>query len=523
MRLRGAACGVAGLLVALAATAAPTPDERRIERVAPRHALCIGQDAYRGFPALRNAGRDARALAATLEGLGFAVEAATDLDGVGLENALRRFVARLTPGDVAFFFYAGHGLQIEGENYLLPVDFDARTEVEARHKGYKADLLREAMEASGARVNIIVLDSCRDNPFKATRSGARGLARMEAGRGTLVVLATGPGQTASDSPGAANGLFTTHLLRELSVPGRRVQEVFERTREAVDEASGHRQRPWVHSDVIGDVYLVPPPAATEAALAPRPAAATDATLELAFWNSVATSQDPRDFEEYLRRHPQGTFAGLARNRLERLRTPPATPAPATPAPQPSAVRALGGSRVTNLAALHRAAVCLGWLEQAPQLGLFEGGYVGYAQCFVGSAGAGLDPLPPELRTPPTVHEAESTYERFLAYAEGAARRGDARSRIAPDVVRAGWHAGRAHIHVQYARCHTCVQEHLRAAGEALLRAGTAAASPRLAERGRVLADAARDLGPGPRGGAQPYGPEWGLLYDNIEHIADTLP
>lgn len=329
-------CLALALLAALPARA----QDRRIERSSGakvRQALVVGNDRYPAMP-LRNGLNDARAVAAALSELGFSVETKLDVDGVGLERAARAFVGRLAAAEVGFFFYAGHGLQIDGENYLVPVDFDAQDEIEAKHRAYKVDELREQMERSGSRVNVIVLDACRDNPFRFTRSGTRGLGAMQPGRGTLIALATGPGQTASDNAAAANGLFTGHLLAALRQPVS-LEQVFRQAKEAVSEASGQKQRPWVLSDLTGEVFLrapeaaaaVTPPGAPPAAAAGPSEAALEA--ETALWRSAEGTNSKEAYEAYLERYPEGTFAAMARVRLKALASPPAgatTTRPARP-------------------------------------------------------------------------------------------------------------------------------------------------------------------------------------------------
>jgi uncharacterized caspase-like protein len=213
-----------------------------------RLAYVVGNDAYAGAP-LRNAVADARTMAATLREVGFEVLEATNVDLVALERGVDQFVARLQPGDVALFFYAGHGVQIEGENYLSPVDFRGGDEVDLKYRGYSATRVHEKL--AKARVRVIVLDACRDNPFRTTRSGRGGLAELSA-RGSLIAFATGPGSTASDNPNAANGLFTSRLAEALKEPGLTATEVFRRVRAEVNEASGGRQFPWVSDGLIGD-------------------------------------------------------------------------------------------------------------------------------------------------------------------------------------------------------------------------------------------------------------------------------
>jgi formylglycine-generating enzyme required for sulfatase activity len=172
-------------------------------------------------------------------------------------RAIEQFVGKLGTGDVALFFYAGHGVQSEGENYLLPVDFDGQDEIDVRNDTFSAGKIQERMEKSGAQLNILILDACRNNPFRgSSRAGTRGLAAMSAGRGTFIAFATAPGRTASDGSGR-NGLFTEHLLSALSVPGLMLEELFGVVRERVDATSKGAQTPWSLSSVVGRYSFVP--------------------------------------------------------------------------------------------------------------------------------------------------------------------------------------------------------------------------------------------------------------------------
>lgn len=234
-----------------------------------RVALVIGNDAYRVQP-LANAVNDAVAVSAALKRIGFEVDGpASNLDGESLERRVQSFVSRVNPGDVAVFFYAGHGIQVGGANYLVPTDFDAEDEIQAKRRAYPVDDLRERLEESGAALKLIVLDACRNNPFRYARArgGTGGLAPMQPGRGTLLAMATAPGQTASDNPGSKNGLFTENLLKVIEQPGLKVRDVFERVQVLVDQASGRKQLPWVEGIVLGDYYLVPPGAAAASSTA----------------------------------------------------------------------------------------------------------------------------------------------------------------------------------------------------------------------------------------------------------------
>ncbi|MCX6611937.1 MAG: caspase family protein [Acidobacteria bacterium] len=235
-----------------------------------RLALVVGNAAYPKSP-LRNPLNDAKAVAGALGDLGFQTETALDLPLRALEATVNRFVARVRAGDTVVFYYAGHGIQLEGENYLVPTDFDAKDEADAKYVSYSASRVQERIEKAGARVIVVILDACRNNPFQATRSAGGGLAAMGSGKGTLIAFATGPGKTADDNPRGANGLFTTHLISTLREPGLSLDQVFSRVREKVYRESDGRQVPWTVSSVIGDVFLrggTPAPAPVAAVVNP---------------------------------------------------------------------------------------------------------------------------------------------------------------------------------------------------------------------------------------------------------------
>ena len=270
-----------------------------------RQALVIGNDAYSHLPRLANAVRDARAMRGVLEELGFEVDLVENAEAAGLHRAVAAFAERLRARDVGLFYYSGHGFQIEGENFLVPVDFDAADEIDARYDSYPANHALESLERSGARLNILILDACRDNPFVQHRSGLQGLATMNAGRGTLIAFATGPGKTASDGRPGAGGLFTSFLIDKLRAPGLSLDQVFNQVALAVDTASGGRQTPWVIKSLMGDFYFRAPAAGN----------GHGGIVERAFWNSVKDSDDAEGLEAYVAAYPQGRFVDLARIRL----------------------------------------------------------------------------------------------------------------------------------------------------------------------------------------------------------------
>ena len=288
-----------------------------------RTALVIGNDAYPRTP-LKNAVGDARAVAAALKQYDFEVDLALDVSFKELNKRVDRFIAQIKPGNVALVYYAGHGIQIESENYLVPTDFDAQDEADAKYEGYLASRLADRLSGSGARLSILVLDACRDNPFRTSRSGARGLAAMQTGKGNLIAFATGPNQTADDNPRGANGLFTTYMLEAMQRPGLTVEQVFSWARKKVYEASQGRQTPWLVSSVIGDFYFREPEA---------PAPRDDDT---AMWVAVSESDTAAGFEEYLKKFPAGRYARLATLYLKALKPAEVSPPPAMRPPTISA-------------------------------------------------------------------------------------------------------------------------------------------------------------------------------------------
>ena len=190
-----------------------------------RIALVIGNGAYKDAP-LRNPVNDARAIARTLQGLGFQVIQKENASLKEMQEAIRVFGDRLRGGGVGLFYYAGHGMQVRGRNYLIPVNTDIQREDEVTYNGVDANLVLEKMDTAKNRVNLVILDACRNNPFaRSFRSATRGLVPMEAPVGTLVAFATAPGSVAADGDGA-NGLYTQHLLNAMNQPGLRIEDVF---------------------------------------------------------------------------------------------------------------------------------------------------------------------------------------------------------------------------------------------------------------------------------------------------------
>jgi uncharacterized caspase-like protein len=237
-----------------------------------RTALVIGNSAYQKSP-LVNPVNDAQAMAATLGSLGFTVTKIENASKGQMANAIRQFGDTIKLGGVGLFYFAGHGVQVNGENFLIPVDDDIQDKGQVATKGLEAKLVLQAMSNAKNRLNVVILDACRNNPFaqsasralvptgntdgRARSDSAGGLAPMEALVGTLIAFATAPESVAADGSGK-NGVYTENLLRNITEPGLRIEDVFKRTRFGVRQETGGRQVPWENTSLEGDFYFVAP-------------------------------------------------------------------------------------------------------------------------------------------------------------------------------------------------------------------------------------------------------------------------
>lgn len=251
--------GIAGLVLC-ASVAAAQDQPRGVGVTTPsterKLALVIGNNAYLETP-LQNAVSDARAIAQALRESGFEVDLVLDATLKDFDRAVDRFASRIHDGDVAMFYYSGHGIQLANENYLVPVDFKAQVEADAKYEAVPAARVVDRLSEAGGRLNIVVLDACRNNPFRSSRSGTKGLAPMESGRGSLIAYATAPNRTADDNPLGSNGLFTSYVLEAMKQPGLGIEQVFSQARQSVYQASNGQQVPWLVSSVIGNFYFRP--------------------------------------------------------------------------------------------------------------------------------------------------------------------------------------------------------------------------------------------------------------------------
>ena len=318
-------------LICMAFAANPAKAERRV-------AFVVGNGAYKNVAQLPNPAVDAKAMAGVLRNVGFDVVEGTNLTRDKMTERLLEFGKKAQGADVAVFFYAGHGIAISGTNYLLPVDADIKSEMDVKlGAAINIDLTLD-QTMSDAKVKLVFLDACRDNPFaakiksnSATRSVSvqTGLAEMKSGEGTLIAFATGPGQTALDGQEGTNSPFTRALLANLTQPGLEIQQAMTKVRAQVNEETSKGQLPWGHTNLIGSVYLngAPAPAAPGAVASAAPvavAAAPGSDVELEFWRSIKDSNKPEELNAYLTSYPNGQFKTLALSRIASLENGPST-------------------------------------------------------------------------------------------------------------------------------------------------------------------------------------------------------
>ena len=259
------------LVVALACLAAMTAEAPAF--AGKRVALVIGNSAYRSVPQLSNPANDARLIARTLRGLGFALvggDAQVDLDKPHFDAALQSFSDQLLGAEVSLFYYAGHGLQVGGKNFLVPIEAHPTKEADAFLQMIDTSIVLSQMEGSGARLNIVLLDACRNNPFagRGSRDSAGGLAQMQAPEGTLISYATQPGAVAQDGADG-DSPYTKALAATIARPGLGLFDAFNEVGLAVKRATGGAQQPWVSSSPIDGVFYFagPAPGATASASA----------------------------------------------------------------------------------------------------------------------------------------------------------------------------------------------------------------------------------------------------------------
>jgi caspase domain-containing protein len=291
-----------------------SPSERRI-------ALVIGNGTYTNAPTLKNPPNDARDMATTLKALGFEVTSGINVNQREMKSLIRDFGQKLKSGGSGLFYYAGHGVQSKGQNYLIPIEADIQSEVEVEDAGVDVNLVLGYMDDAQNGLNIVILDACRDNPFaRSFRSASGGLAQVDAPTGTLIAYATAPGRVASDGTGR-NGLYTSELLKQMRAPGVPVTEMFMRVRAEVIKQTSNKQVPWEASSLVGTFYFTVPPkgnSSTQTSAAMNETKIDPVAVEREYWETIRNSKDAQDFEGYLQTYPNGAYATIARTKINQI-------------------------------------------------------------------------------------------------------------------------------------------------------------------------------------------------------------
>lgn len=290
-----------------------------------RIALIIGNSNYQHAGQLANPANDAAAIATLLRSSGFAnVEVRRDLGMTEMRRALGDFSEAARNADMALFFYAGHGIEVDGTNYLLPVDARLIRDFDVEDEAISLDRVLRAIEPA-KRLRFVMLDACRDNPFvrtmrRASRSVGRGLARVEPASDTLVAFATEAGTIAADGDQATSP-FTGALLRHLATPGLDLRIAFGRVRDEVMGLTGNRQRPFIYGSLGGSTVAIvdaPPPSAPIAVPVPQAVAPDQCAAAEAHWRSAEAIGSRAAYEDHILRFGGCVFAGLANARISAI-------------------------------------------------------------------------------------------------------------------------------------------------------------------------------------------------------------
>lgn len=224
--------------------------------IGKRVALVVGNANYKVRP-LKNPRNDADDISRSLRASGFEVIDLRDASLQQMRNGVRQFGDRLINNDVGLVYYSGHGVEVKGRNYFIPVNADIMREDEIADQGLDVSLILEKMNTAGKGVNILIVDACRDDPFgRSFRSSSRGLAQMDAPRGTIIAYATSPGKVASDGdPRERNSPYTKNLVKAMQQPNKPIEQVFKEVRRAVQEETKNQKTPWENTSLSGDFYF----------------------------------------------------------------------------------------------------------------------------------------------------------------------------------------------------------------------------------------------------------------------------
>lgn len=280
---------------------------------AKRVALLVGNADYqRSELSLRNPTNDVSSLGVALQRLGFSVREVRNASRVNMEDALALFQADAEGAEMAIFYYAGHGVQLSGDNHLIGVEFGGADLDALQRTSLRMSRVRRALETARPEIGILILDACRDNPFSESGLVEQGLVRTRGGAGLLVAYATDPGNVAFDGAGA-NSVFTGALLEHIDTPALDVRLMFGRVRQQVVLETRGEQLPWVEEAVLGEHYL-----STAAQSSPSD---ENSESDLALWRRAASRSDAAAYREYLAASPNGDFVDAAQSRIRLLEAP----------------------------------------------------------------------------------------------------------------------------------------------------------------------------------------------------------
>ena len=295
-----------------------------------RVALLIGNSAYAHVPALPNPVGDAAALGASLQRLGFEVVHADNLSYDDMRRVLIDFSAKAAGAEMALVFYAGHGIEIDRQNFLVPVDARLASDRSVTLETIPLDTVLMAVEGA-TKLKVVLLDACRDNPFVnqmkrsgASRSIGRGLARVEPDVGTLVGFAAKEGTTAADGDGA-HSPYTTALLENIEQPGLEISLMFRRIRDRVLETTGRAQEPFSYGSLPGqNIYFVPPSSGGDAPIQAQPVAPQQPPVptlseDRVVWDAIKDTDSAAVLSSYISRFPDSLYADFAKARLQEIR------------------------------------------------------------------------------------------------------------------------------------------------------------------------------------------------------------
>jgi Caspase domain len=302
------------LLASLSPTAAQAPIDLRV-------ALVIGNAAYPGVAALANPGNDAKAMGDALRGLGFSVVEARDASRAQMNEAIAKVRDQLKgKNGIGMLYYAGHGLQVDWRNYMVPVDAKMNNASDVPNQTVELGSVIDAFKQAGNRMNIVVLDACRDNPFAGTAT-AKGLAQLDAPPGTFLAFATAPGNVAEDGDTKAesNGLYTRYLLQELKKPQAKIEDVFKRVRLNVRQQSQGRQIPWESTSLEDDFFFNS--GIKQAVTLSSSEKEKAFNEEKAEWDKIKDSKNASDFYAFLQKYPNGSISEAATHQLNVLNKP----------------------------------------------------------------------------------------------------------------------------------------------------------------------------------------------------------